>query len=56
MMKLDLSTKEQVCKTMRFDKDLWAKVRDESIRLNVSQNGLVRAILNAYFAEQDKEG
>lgn len=39
---------------MRFENNLWDKVKDEAIRLNMTQNGLVRAILIGYFEDKTK--
>lgn len=54
-MKLEVKG-EQKCKSMRFEDNLWDKVKAEAIRLNMTQNGLVRAILIGYFEDkQDNE-
>lgn len=53
-MKLEVKG-EQKCKTMRFEDNLWDKVKAESIRLNMTQNGLVRAILIGYFEDKDRQ-
>jgi len=50
-MKLEVRG-EQKCKSMRFENNLWDKVKDEAIRLNMTQNGLVRAILIGYFEDK----
>lgn len=53
-MKLEVKG-EQKCKTMRFEDNLWDKVKAESVRLNMTQNGLVRAILIGYFEDKDRQ-
>lgn len=50
-MKLEVKG-EQKCKSMRFENNLWDKVKAEAIRLNMTQNGLVRAILIGYFEDK----
>lgn len=50
-MKLEVRG-EQKCKSMRFENNLWDKVKAEAIRLNMTQNGLVRAILIGYFEDK----
>jgi len=53
-MKLEVKG-EQKCKSMRFENNLWDKVKAEAIRLNMTQNGLVRAILIGYFEDKDRQ-
>ena len=53
-MKLEVKG-EQKCKSMRFENNLWDKVKAEAIRLNMTQNGLVRAILIGYFEDKDHQ-
>ena len=50
-MKLEVRG-EQKCKSMRFENNLWDKVKAEAVRLNMTQNGLVRAILIGYFEDK----
>jgi len=53
-MKLEVKG-EQKCKSMRFENNLWDKVKAEAVRLNMTQNGLVRAILIGYFEDKDRQ-
>ena len=53
-MKLEVRG-EQKCKSMRFENSLWDKVKAEAIRLNMTQNGLVRAILIGYFEDKQND-
>lgn len=49
-----IAKKDTVVRTMRFERSMWDRIREEAIDLNMSQSRLIREIIDAYFDQVDK--